>query len=465
MRNNVIDWGKKIIIITIWLMIWQIVSELTGLELIMASPVSVFKALIGMLGTKVLYITVLKSFINITAGFLIAFILGTILGVIAARFSVLEDFLGPLVQLMKTLPMTSFIILLLIWFGADYVALYISFIVVFPTIYISVITGIRKASVPLLEMAQVFQVPVDKQIRGIYLPSIYAYVENALKTVMGMCWKAGVSAEVIGLVRNSVGEQLYYSKLYFMTADLFAWSIIVVAVSLVFEIVFIRLLRVLVSVARKMDSKMDYIKKKKSKVYEFKEDSPDILLMNVCKSFGDNILFENMLCSLTGDKIHCIMGESGSGKTTLLRLMMGLEEPDDYDCTMKGLKRASAVFQEDRLIEDISAIENIRFAVKGMSVQKAREELEKLLPSDSLDKEVSKLSGGMKRRVAIVRAMLSPSMIVYMDEPFNGLDNDNKAKVQQYIKDNRNGRTIILVTHNNEDAEAMTDKISLLTSK
>ncbi len=242
----------RIIIVAIWLIIWQVASMVTGLELILASPVNVFWAILELFELGQFYATVFSSFCKIMSGFFAAFICGSALGVVASRINLVEEFLKPPVQLMKTLPMTSFIILLLIWFGSGNVAFFISFIVTFPIIYTSVITGLRQVDVQLVEMADVFGISVLRRVRGIYIPNILPFVEAGVKTAIGMCWKAGVSAEVIGLVRYSIGEQLYYSKLYLLTAELFAWSIVVVVVSMLFEFLFVRLLRVSVKFIRKV---------------------------------------------------------------------------------------------------------------------------------------------------------------------------------------------------------------------
>ncbi|MBQ4284617.1 MAG: ABC transporter permease subunit [Lachnospira sp.] len=252
MQNKFRTIALRILIIAAWLVVWQVASMMTGLELLLASPVSVFRALGKLVITKTFYITIINSFLKIMAGFMVALVTSVILGVFSARYRIIEEILRPPVQLMKTLPMTSFIILLLIWFGSANVAAYISFIVVFPFGYVAVITGIRQTEVALLEMAKVFKVSTIRKLRCIYVPKIYPFLESSLKNAMGMCWKAGVSAEVIGLVRYSIGEQLYYSKLYLMTAELFAWSIIVVVVSMIFEMLFLRLLNITVALLRKV---------------------------------------------------------------------------------------------------------------------------------------------------------------------------------------------------------------------
>lgn len=226
-----------------WIVIWQIVSDLTGLELLVASPVSVFKALLGMLLHKEFYFILLSSCLHITAGFVAGYLLAVVAGLCGFYCKILRILAEPVLMVMKAVPVAAFIILLLIWFGSEYVAVFVSFIVTFPMVYNSVITGMEHIDKGLADMAAVYRIPSLRKLRCIYIPGIVSYMESALKSTMGMCWKAGVSAEVIGLVYGSVGEQFYYAKLYLMTADLFAWSIVVVVVSYILERVFIKLIR------------------------------------------------------------------------------------------------------------------------------------------------------------------------------------------------------------------------------
>lgn len=147
-----------------------------------------------------------------------------------------------------------------------------------------------------------------------------------------------------------------------------------------------------------------------------------ICFQGVTKVFKDTAVFQNLNMELNEQQITCIMGKSGSGKTTLFRMMMGLEKPDAG--AIKGLhgKRISAVFQENRLCSQLSAVGNIQLVTKNTAVSIIESELHKLLTEDCLKKPVSELSGGMMRRVAIARAMIAESDIILMDEPFTGLD-------------------------------------------
>lgn len=231
---------KKILIIFVWLAIWQSAAVLTGLDFLIAGPVNVFMALIKLLKTRVLYLSVVHTFTKVTAGFVIAFLSGSLLGSMSGKCNNLRLFLQPLLYTIQTLPVASFIILLLIWFGSSSVAFLISFIVVFPMIYNGFLSAMDNLDIKLEQMSDVFGVPLLKKIRCVYLSQLMSDIQGTLKSAVSMGFKAGVSAEVIGLVKNSIGEQIYYSKLYMTTADLFAWSIVLIFISIIFEHIFIK---------------------------------------------------------------------------------------------------------------------------------------------------------------------------------------------------------------------------------
>ena len=154
------------------------------------------------------------------------------------------------------------------------------------------------------------------------------------------------------------------------------------------------------------------------------------------------------------------MSPSGSGKTTLLRILMGLEQPDQGMVLADGKPQdmnsltVSAVFQEDRRCESFSPIENVSMcAGRSIKTPRIKWELARLLPEECLNRPVSTLSGGMKRRVAVIRALLTPSRILLMDEPFTGMDDELKRNVISYIREKQDGRLLILSTHQEEDVE------------
>ena len=143
----------------------------------------------------------------------------------------------------KSVPVASFIILALIWMGSARLPLFISFLMVFPVIYGNTLQGLKSTDPQLLEMARLFRVPWARRLRYIHLPALEPFLLAGCSTALGMSWKAGVAAEVIGVVGGSIGERLYEAKIYLETADLLAWTVVIVAVSALFERLFLALLR------------------------------------------------------------------------------------------------------------------------------------------------------------------------------------------------------------------------------
>ena len=182
----------------------------------------------------------------------------------------------------------------------------------------------------------------------------------------------------------------------------------------------------------------------------------NIIIRNVSKSFGDKSVLNDFSCTFPEEKISVIMGESGCGKTTLVNIIMGLLKADAGE--ISGIpSRISAVFQEDCLSEDFSAVSNVR-AITGRKVSKANiaAHLAALgLTEKDITIPVRDLSGGMKRRVAISRAILADSELVIMDEPFKGLDNDTRKSVIDFVLSETQGRTLIVITHSPEEIQLL----------
>lgn len=228
-----------------WLVIWQLgalalARTTLGRELLLASPVSVLLRLGDLAGTAPFWRAVGASSLHILGGFFLACAAAVLCAVLAARFFWVRELLAPLVATVKAVPVASFIILALVWMSAKNLPLFTSALMVFPPIYLNVLEGIAQTDRRLLEMARVFQVPLGRMLRGIYLPQVLPYFRSACALGLGLCWKAGIAAEVIGLPGGSVGERLYTAKVYFETADLFAWTAVIVAASALFERLFLR---------------------------------------------------------------------------------------------------------------------------------------------------------------------------------------------------------------------------------
>ena len=180
---------------------------------------------------------------RIVAGFLLALLAGSVLAVMAGRFRLLEIILWPFVAAIKSVPVASFIILCLIWLSAQSLSVFISFLMVFPIVYTNMLQGIKSTDQKLLEMAELFRVGWLKRMQYIHLPHLKPYLVSACSVSIGLSWKAGVAAEVIGIPDGSIGEKLYQAKVYLSTSDLFAWTTVIVALSILFEKLFLYFLQ------------------------------------------------------------------------------------------------------------------------------------------------------------------------------------------------------------------------------
>lgn len=180
----------------------------------------------------------------------------------------------------------------------------------------------------------------------------------------------------------------------------------------------------------------------------------DLVLEHVEKRYGDKVVLRDFSARFPGGECTCIMGPSGCGKTTLLRLILGLETPDGGQILGRSFPMA-AVFQENRLFEDFSALSNVTAVCPKERRPEAARHLMALGLGESLHAPVRTLSGGMKRRVAVARAVLAPGEVLVLDEPFTGLDRDTKAAVLAYLKNHTQGRTLLLVTHDPAERDAL----------
>lgn len=228
-------WPKKLLLILFWILIWQICSMAVKSQILLVGPMETLRSFSVQLFLPDFWAALGFSFGRICLGFFLAFFAGLVTGACAYWKPLIGEFLDPPIQFMKSIPVASFVILALFWTGAENLSIFISFIVVYPMIHVNTLTGLLSADPKLLEMARVFRVPVWKQAVYIYRGALYPYLKSACRTALGMGLKSGIAAEVIGVPDGSIGEGLYLSKIYLDTADLFAWTITIILISVIFE--------------------------------------------------------------------------------------------------------------------------------------------------------------------------------------------------------------------------------------
>ena len=222
-----------------WLAVWQCAAMAVGQEVFLVSPVQALRTLLQLLPQAEFWQRVGFSSGRILLGFGLGVVVSVFLAAAAQAWHAAEVLLAPVLQLVKATPVASFIILALVWVRGSSLSVLISFLMVLPVLYGAVRTGIRAADPQLLEMAKVFRLPLGRRLRAVWLPAVLPAFRQGCSVALGICWKSGVAAEVIGLPNGSIGDALYRAKITLSTGELFAWTFVIILLSAGFEKLFL----------------------------------------------------------------------------------------------------------------------------------------------------------------------------------------------------------------------------------
>ena len=431
-----------------WLVVWEVASVAVAQPLILPGPLACFAASARLLAAPSTWMTLAGSGARILGGLALACVCAAVLAVASWRSGVCRRLVGPAMLLIKATPVACAVVLLLIWLGSVRVSIAAVFLMALPGVYFSLLEGLGHVDGPVAEMFRVHGVRGLRFALAHAWPSVLPYVLPCARSVIGMSWKAGVAAELIGMAVGTVGERIYQAKLLIETADLFAWTVLVVAASWVCERVLVRLLECSGPAAWRTAVRWHGLGT---------VDVPGAGGIRVV--VGDRAPWAPALSGVVldvsaGGRI-CVAGPSGAGKTTLLGLAMG-------EC--RG--RCAAVFQDARLVEGASALDNVLVcARRDVTGDEVAALLTRLIPGIDPAAPVRDLSGGQRRRVELARALLAPGDTLVLDEPFTGLDRKARDVAATVVLEQLRGRTLILATHDQTDAQALgiTDKCSLGT--
>lgn len=231
--------------IAFWLIVWEIASLLIGEELFLPSPLSVAARLIESIGESVFWASILFTLSRILMGFILSLLAAAAAAVLSYRFRLFSILADPLVRIIRATPVASIVILVLVWVRSRNLSVVISFLMVFPIIYTNLLEGLRETDRDLLEAASVYRMTAIRKARYIYFPSLMPFIDSAVSTSLGLAWKSGIAAEVIGLPSGSIGERVYEAKIYLSTPDLFAWTVVIIVLAFIFERVFLSAVKLL----------------------------------------------------------------------------------------------------------------------------------------------------------------------------------------------------------------------------
>lgn len=233
----------KLLSAVFWVAVWELLCYIVKQEILIVSPVRVLTRLWELSGDAAFWLSALNSMLHVLAGFLLGLLAGILLAVLSSSFRFLSELLFPLVSIIKATPVVSFIILALVWIRSEQVPMFTAFLEVTPIALGNVMNGILKTDPKLLEMVRVYRFGPARTLRRVYIPSVMPYFTAACTTGMGLAWKTCIAAEVLASTDFSIGGHIYDSKVYLETADLFAWTAVVVMMSVLLERLMMRMMR------------------------------------------------------------------------------------------------------------------------------------------------------------------------------------------------------------------------------
>ena len=454
MKNSIFR-NKKYIkwfVFVIWMIIWYLAAHLVGSELILPGPHAAFKALVKLLGTGDFYLNVLWTVLRTVLGVLISFGLGVVFAVLADRSAPLREFLRLPVNFFKSIPVMAIIIYVILVVKSDWVAVVVCFLMCFPIAYTNILNGLEALDIKKIELGRMLKLSGRQMERFIIRPSLDTQIKTALSLITAMAWKVVVASEVLAIPKHSIGYQMLNSKYYLETADLFAYMIVLIVLSLLMEKLVARI---------------------KAQPAEKEQGSCEVSFSHVSKSFvnedGTESEALNDFSYEFGSGVTAVLGPSGKGKTTLARLISGFIAPDEGTVDAGSAEKTGCLFQEDRLLPWLNVRANMLLAclagnAAGFDSETAVKEMaSKLEIEDALEMMPHELSGGMAHRVALGRTLLYGGGILILDEPFRGLDDELTDRIIERIgnelKPSDHGRTVILITHDEELAERLADRV------
>lgn len=242
-KNIIKKHGISLLVMCFWLFIWEVLSRSINQELFLPSPKSVLLSVFELSRQAGFWISIINSFTRIILGFFIGLATGAVFAVLSYKWRMVYELISPLMKVIKATPVASFIILALVWISSVNLSILIAFLMVLPVSFSNLLYGLKSTDEKLLEMAKVFKISRWKCIKAIYFPAVLPFVISAVSIGLGFCFKSGIAAEVIGRPANSIGLSLYEAKLYLMIKELFAWTLIIILISVLFERIVMRILR------------------------------------------------------------------------------------------------------------------------------------------------------------------------------------------------------------------------------
>lgn len=441
------------------LLLWQLASAAVNAELILPGPAATVRQLLSIVTGESFWPQLAATLFRGAISLLLITVAALPLGLLAGHYRGAESVLSVPVAIIRSTPVISVILLALIWFPSGGVPIFAAFLMGFPLLYENIAAGMRNVDREQLEMARIFTLKGSAKLSCLYLPAVAGYLGSGMRSASGIVWKVVVAAEVLSQPGFGLGSRLQESRIFLETASVFAWTAVLILVSVGFDL----LLKLLA--AGRVTS---IIPVRPGATPQASLGAPPselrgAQLRGVTKRFGGTEVFSDLSVRFPEGVRSVILGPSGCGKTTLLRLLGGLEEAEGGEITVSPA--LSYAFQEPRLLPWLTCEENlllVREARRGYRHPVSRV-LELLGLAEVAGALPHTLSGGMRQRLGLARAVAVEPELLLLDEPFSALDVESRRRIQGALREELflPGQTVVAVTHDIHDACVLGEELYL----
>lgn len=441
--------------VIILLFAWQILAWVIHLPDLVPSVPMLIKTLAGLFVSGTFYQSVGATITRGLAGMFLSLVSAAVVSILFARNKWVYELFRPMLAIMRSIPVISFILLALIFLNPESIPLMIAFLTMFPLLTENLTNGIRNKRKGLTIMARQFRIGQYNQISQVIYPQLKPFLYSGLASASGFGWRAVIMGEVLSQCNLGIGSEMKRAQTFIAVPELMAWTLVAIAISFIFDKG--------INWLGEQQIPVSYTKRKSALLLEDK--SGNIVLEDVSFRYKEAVSIAHFSSTFCKGRIYGISAPSGTGKTTLLNLINGSLQPDEGKVVIQADKIAS-VFEEPELLHHLTVLENVAFPLasrydKFCAEQKALNMLEMVELTSFANRYPDELSFGQQQRTSIARALTFPSPFLLMDEPFKGLDSALSQRIIERIRQRQKNdqQTILFTSHNQEELKLLADEI------
>lgn len=435
--------------VSLLLLIWQLLALYVGQPQLIPSVPGLVETLFQLLKTPTFYQHISATILRGITGMLISLTCAFASASLFARYKLIYELCRPLLTIMRSVPVISFILLALIFLNPEGIPLIIAFLTMYPLLTENLTKGLSNLRPGLTQMADLFKINCRNRLMQVVYPQLKPFLFSGLASAAGFGWRAIIMGEVLSQCAFGIGGEMKRAQNFIAVPELVAWTIMAVLISFLFDKGISKLAGMRWSVSFCTASK---------DVKEYIGLESSVGISDVTFRYTDTEVLSHFSYSFEPGIIYGIKAPSGTGKTTLLNLISGSLKPSAGEISHNGKQNFSAVFQEPELLSHLTVTENIclpltSFYDKTSAIRHSVKVLEFVEMESFADKYPDELSYGQQQRVALARALAYPSNIMLLDEPFKGLDKALAFRIIDRILAGqaKKKQTIIFTSHDQKE--------------